>query len=134
VQGPEGACKLDTKRYEWFQMAAWDWAREQHINVLELQAVFQAYRALARDPRRHNHRTLHGIDNMVAFHVLNKGRSSSWRLNMVMRRLSAIVLATNSYIGPFYVPTKLNPADFPSRPDLTSEQDRFKRSRRAPKW
>ena len=87
-----------------------------HINVLEALALLLAFMwraSLARPclPTR----VLTLVDSSVVFYALSKGRSSSRPLLKVFRRLSALLLASNVFPIPIWVPSDLNPADAPSR-------------------
>ena len=57
----------------------------------------------------------HNIDSQVALAVRTKGRSSSQKLNRVLRRHAALPIASGNV--PYYgrVRTETDPADFPSR-------------------
>ena len=87
-------------------------AARAHINVLETRAALQA--TLEATP-------LGGVripllvDSMVAKGCLAKGRSSSQLLNSEMRRHVGSLLGRDLYMGLAFCPTRLNPADHPSR-------------------
>ena len=55
------------------------------------------------------------VDSLVVLGVAAKGRSSSHRLNPVLRRLNAHVLDSGFYVFFGYVASHANPADAPSR-------------------
>ena len=54
-------------------------------------------------------------DSMVLFGAAPKGRSSSWKLNAVLRRCAAYVLALDLVRWQRHVPSADNPADVPFR-------------------
>lgn len=56
-----------------------------------------------------------GVDSLVTFGVADKGRSSSRALNSEWRRSIGLELACGVRDGLHYVPSRLNPADVPSR-------------------
>ena len=60
-------------------------------------------------------RFAHLMDSQVCLAVVTKGRSSSRRLNRVLRKVAALLVATGSYAIVGYVSTGVNPADGPSR-------------------
>eukprot|EP00971_Amphidinium_carterae_P327215 6458421-Amphidinium_carterae.2 len=100
----------------------WDWrvilsfrVAPQHINILELQALFASIRWRLRTASNVGMRCLHAVDSQVALAAVVKGRSSSNGLHGVLKRLNATVLASNLLVFYTYVHTSVNPADRPSR-------------------
>ena len=75
--------------------------------------------------------------SMACLQVLNRKRSSSLRIQMLMYRLCTLVLATGWHLT--YVSTNVNPADRPSRQarvrniwaKATRVQDRTRQDRKA---
>ena len=55
------------------------------------------------------------LDSTVAFFSLWKGRSSSPALLLILRKISALLLAGGLTLLPGWLPSALNPADAPSR-------------------
>ena len=103
--------------WRWKEICGWRW-RDQHsdhINRLELRAIYTALRW--RLLRRKEVRTkfLHLTDSMVCLHVLNRGRSSSSRIQTLLYRIGSLMLASGMHACVSYVATHLNPADRPSR-------------------
>ena len=64
-----------------------------HINILELRSFFNYIRYRARNPHKYSSRFLTISDSQVAVSVATKGRSSSQRLDAVLLRLSALMIA-----------------------------------------
>jgi len=60
-------------------------------------------------------RLLHLLDSRVAISVVARGRTSSFRLRGVIRRLGARQLAGGMYVAWGYVRSGLNVSDAPSR-------------------
>ena len=100
--------------------------------MLELHTLFTDIRMKCRSTKFHNTRNIVGNDNQVTMFCTAKGRSPSYRLNRVLRRLAAAVLASNQYLAIPYLRSKDNPADQPSRFEEGSGSDPFVRLRRAP--
>ena len=121
-----GASPFPTQDMTWRTLAAWKWQHEQHINVLESNVVFQCIRYRSRDPSRHLSRVVLGVDNTAAIGAGAKGRSSSSRLNRILKRQGALLLASGQYPGYIYVPSADNPADGPSRPSLRDSKEFFR--------
>ena len=88
---------------------------DEHINIKELRAYFAAARWRARALSGQLVRVVQILDSQVCIAVLVKGRSSSRKLQGVLRKVGAIHLAANQ--RPFfgYVHTADNPADKPPR-------------------
>jgi len=66
-------------------------------------------------PSSLNRRVYLLLDSTVAFFSLWKGRSSSPALLLVLRKISALLLASGLSLLPGWVPSAVNPADAPSR-------------------
>jgi hypothetical protein len=105
---------------DWKVKFAHVWRSQAHINVLELTTFYLALRWVVSHPVL-SCRLLTFLDSQVCLSVLAKGRTSSPRLIVTMRRIACICLATNISITGAYVRSEHNPADFPSRsPELFS--------------
>ena len=96
-------------------MRGWKWHHEDHINVLELEALYQSLRWRVRGGRSFNKRLLHLVDSQVVLGVTAKGRSSSKKLNRVVKKLNVLLLGSHIYLLLGWVRSELNPADPPSR-------------------
>ena len=111
---PRAAIASD--RWVWQTVLAHGWKRQgRHINVPEVQEVLAALKWFARRADRHHSRLGLLIDSQVVLAVCAKGRSSSRRLNHLVQRIDAQILACNLYPFYGYVTSKTNPADAPSR-------------------
>ena len=80
----------------------------------EVEAIHATLRVVTRDtplPQR----ILVLVDSLVTRGVVSKGRSASRKLNAAWSRCVPICLGQGVAVGPIYVPTRLNPADGPSR-------------------
>ena len=91
-----------------------------HINLLEARAQVRMQARQAE--RRPGQRQLYGMDSRVALGALAKGRSPSWRLNDELRLAVPAVVACAHYPGYGFLPTRLNPADCPTRDKPLPEQ------------
>ena len=87
---------------------------KKHINLLELEAVLALLRRLACDGVR-DARILILVDSRVALGALAKGRSSSRRINFVLKKTCAVCFAYGLYPELIWIPTWANPGDAPSR-------------------
>ncbi|CAK0814337.1 unnamed protein product, partial [Prorocentrum cordatum] len=95
---------------------AWPGRSSTHINVRELQAATSAIRWRARKVAQHGSRFLHLVDSQVVAAIVTKGRSSSRKLQPILKRWMAVVVAADMYPLIGYVVSEDSPADEPSRP------------------
>jgi len=115
VLGRKPTCiSFPTRDFEWHVKHSYPWKHAQHINVLETVAYFMFLRWLTRKGIRFT-KFIHIFDSIVALSALAKGRSSSCRLNGVLRRIGA--LQVFSQIFPLVVWTNSSdmPMDYASR-------------------
>ena len=101
--------------WAWKASQSYAWQQPNHINVLELIAFFNYIRACVRKPENHSSRILHVLDSRVASCVIAKGRSSSNKLNRILRRVSALMLASDVYVFPLWTVSGWNFADAGTR-------------------
>ncbi len=106
---------VDPTRWVWTVGDAYPFKSPEHINILELRAILHALQWRARSSLTHSKRFLHLSDSQICLAVLSKGRSSSKRINHVLRRICALCLVMNWYPLWAWVESRLNPADEPSR-------------------
>ncbi|CAK0803353.1 unnamed protein product [Prorocentrum cordatum] len=100
----------------WQTVLSHRWRRlGRHINELEMQEVLSALKWLARKSDHHGLRIGMLVDCQVVLAICAKGRSSSHRLNHLVKRIDAQRLACDLYPFYGYVTSKTNPADAPSR-------------------
>ena len=102
-------------RWDWKTILAYPWKEEGHINELELNAVAVFLKRRTRSRLKHGLRYFHVLDSMVSRGCLAKGRSSSPRLNQVLRKCAAHLLAADMYQFPLWTISRWNFADKPSR-------------------
>jgi len=99
----------------WSTIVACPWRRGEHINVLELRAFMLGVEWQLSRPRSRGSRLLFWADSSVLVGAVRKGRSSSFALLVLLRRLAALSLVTDTQVHVNWVPTEVNPADGPSR-------------------
>ena len=109
---------------DWIEILSgvWKYNNEYtHINQLELNSVLLAVKWLSSllITRTNNRKILMLVDNSVTIYTLRKGRSSSFQLLSVIRRISALTLAMNLELRIVYIPSEMNPADAASRIGIT---------------
>ena len=118
--GPRLRRGLPSKLWRWKVVAGWKWKhfncqKPEHINKLELRAVYTTLKWRIERAGQTKRRFLHLLDTMVGMHILNKGRSSSVKMHSVVYRISALLLASGLTPIVAFVASKNNPADRPSR-------------------
>lgn len=106
--------ELLQRRWSTIISSAWRDGAE-HINVLELRAVLLSLHWLLSYPSAHLSRVHLLVDSTVTLFSLWKGRSSSPRLLLILRKISALLLASGMALHVGWVPSEVNPADRPSR-------------------
>ena len=87
----------------------------EHINLKEARAYRTCVRRRAADAKAHSKRHLVFKDSAVVRGAAARSRSSSRRLNAILRPIVPDQLVANQTFGSLPVPTKHNPADDPVR-------------------
>lgn len=107
---------VPARLWKWSVAASWQWqGSREHINVLEMRAVFNALRWRLERRGQIKIKFVHMVDSLVCLHSLSRGRSSSRKLRRTLLRVNSLLLATGSQVVWSYVHTSQNPADRPSR-------------------
>ena len=102
--------------HRWSVIVAHRWVfGGEHINVLELRALITGLRWVLSFPSSIGCRVVLLIDSSVVVGAVSKGRSSSFPLLVLLRRLSALCLAGGLFVQAVWIPSESNPADGPSR-------------------
>jgi hypothetical protein len=100
----------------WELESVWTFRVTSHINLLELSSVVRLASRLVKIGRPIRIVVL--VDSNVVKCAAAKGRSSSRLLCRILCRFAAICVVAGIYMVFGYVPTRLNPADDPTR-DVT---------------
>ena len=105
------------RRAHWVAIVSspWRYPGSEHVNVLELRAIITAVRLVASSPHAAGSLLTVYCDSQVVVGAIRTGRSSSPRLNRLLRALAALLLSTDVRLLVVWVPTDQNPADTPSR-------------------
>ena len=99
---------------DWQTVSAWTFKRPMHINLLETKSVERMIEDEISNLRG-DRRIVSLIDSNVARCALAKGRSSSYALNSVVKRIGSLMVAGGIYLCNPYCPTRLNMSDDPTR-------------------
>ena len=118
-KGTSNLLSFDPGVFSFKKVAAWRWKYAEHITILETRAV-HAY--LRRGPR--GQRFFFLPDNSPSALAIAKGRSSSIRLNAVLRKLSVTTLSKNQQIFLAWTSTTLQPADYLTRSEFVEDMRR----------
>ena len=97
----------------WKLEKVWSFKRNSHINTLEESSVLRLCTMLAKGGTPI--RACNLADSNVVRCATSKGRSSSFGLSPVLRRVSATCVAGGIYLSVPFVPTRLNASDDPTR-------------------
>ena len=89
--------------------------KDDHINVSEAKAYGTEVRRASCNTAEHRKRRLYGLDSTVTIGAASKGRSSSRRLNAVLRSIAPILLLCRMQSGFNHLRSESNPADDPTR-------------------
>ena len=106
---------INPNKWIWHVAHHWPFLLEEHINLLEMRALIHTFEWRLRKSSFGDVRALHLTDSQVALSVAVKGRSSSRRLNLLLRRFAALQLAGGLYPLLAWVESELNPSDAPRR-------------------
>ena len=87
----------------------------EHITILEGRGVIAALRHQFRAVDNFGKKLLHFCDNMSMTLLLAKGRSGTYTMLRICRRVACLLLATDSFLSIRWIPSELNIADKPSR-------------------
>lgn len=96
-------------------IATYKWLYEQHINELEMRTMLTAIKWCISYPSAMGKRVLLLTDSQVCYYSVRKGRSSSPRLLLLLRKIAALCLASGIVLHIVWVDSSSNPADLPSR-------------------
>lgn len=98
---------------KWELEDCWAFKAPHRINILELSAVVRLVSKLVKE--KIAGRVIIFVDSNVVRCAGNKGRSSSKALLVLLKKLGALSVCGGSYVTLVYSPTRLNPADDPTR-------------------
>ena len=97
----------------WTQESCWTFRKESHINILEMASVLRLVQKAS--DRCRAQRLVCMVDSHVTQGATSKGRTASLGLGSVLRRLNAMCVSSSIFLCIPYCPTRLNPADDPTR-------------------
>ena len=101
--------------WNWKVLFSTKWQLSEHINTLELRAILLSLEARMRKHKLTGRRVLHLSDSFVSVSVLSKGRSSARSIQIVARKIGAILLINGAFLLMGHVDSLENPTDKASR-------------------
>eukprot|EP00435_Cladocopium_sp_Y103_P007936 s2109_g2.t1 len=106
---------LPARLWRWKTIAGWQWTGSpEHINVLELRAIYTTIRWWISQGKAASCRLVHLTDSLVCLHALSRGRSSSRKMRRTLAKINSLLLVCNLHPIWAFVSTADNPADRPS--------------------
>lgn len=103
------------KCLEWTATAGYSFGQTSHINLQETRALRREIAKLASDVKNAGTVQIGLNDSRVVVGAVAKGRSSSFKLNGVLRGMLPFLVLADITIALLWVETDSNPADHPSR-------------------
>ena len=99
----------------WTAISSYRFRQTAHVNLQELRALARELKQRSVGKPVAGTELVCLLDSQVVVGCLGKGRSSSYRLNGILRGMVGYQLFLDTKISPVWVGTKANPADHPSR-------------------
>ena len=99
----------------WTATASYHFRETAHINLQEARALKREIVSMANDPSARGQIQICLNDSRVVVGAVSKGRSSSFRLNGILRSMLPFLILARIALGLLWVETECNPADYPSR-------------------
>ena len=99
----------------WHEAFAVHMQYPEHITLLEGRGIVAAMRHKLRSCSEFGKKHLHLNDNMGAVLMCSKGRSGSFPMLKICRRLCALLLCSDAALVTRWIPSEVNIADGPSR-------------------
>lgn len=116
VTPQQAAAAVVCVKASWKTLVAARWQRPlSHINEGEMRAVSTGVRWAASRPAARASRLVLFCDSTAVAGAITKGRSSSHVLLRRLRHISAFLFAFSLRLYVVWIPSALNPADYPSR-------------------
>ena len=103
------------KTLNWRVTSSYSFRQTSHINLQEARAVKNEVKKLSREENSWGKIQVSLNDSRVVCGAFTKGRSSSFKLNGVMRSMLPYLIFANLVFVFIWIETGANPADHPSR-------------------
>ena len=106
---------VQSQWWKWRQVFNVHWSQTEQINALEARSIYLSLLWKARERHFCNRRLFHLTDSYVAMSILAKGRTSSFALQPIVRKVSALLLGGSAWLILGHVDSADNPTDEGSR-------------------
>ena len=100
---------------QWEVQSSYSFKQTSHINLQEARALKKEIVAIASDPKAAGTIQICLNDSRVVIGAASKGRSSSFKLNGILRTMLPFLIFGDISLALLWVETSCNPADHPSR-------------------
>ena len=101
--------------WNWTAVFSTRWSQTEHINALEIRAIYLTILWKVMNRQLVNRRMFHLTDSYVALSILSKGRTGSAKLRYIVRKINALLLVSHSLLHLAHVDSYENPTDAASR-------------------
>jgi hypothetical protein len=115
ISSPDLQLGEDLLNWDWKVIFSYTTTAAEHINLKELRGALTWLRRHSRSFCPDGKRLILLCDSRVATGALNKGRSPSALINSLLRKCLPHLLAGELHLSVLWIPSKANPADYPSR-------------------
>lgn len=101
--------------WTWTAVFKTRWSQEEHINALEIRAIYLTilWKVLSR--QLVNRMLFHLTGSYVALSILSKGRMQSRKLRFIVRKINTLLLVSHALLHLAHVDSCENPTDAASR-------------------
>ena len=106
---------VDSVWWAWQPAFKVRWNEAEHINALEIRAIYLSLLWKTMQRKFTNRRLFHLSDSYVAISILSKGRTGSHKLKFICRKIAALLLAGHGLLNLAHVDSADNPTDEASR-------------------
>lgn len=125
---PSAFASVLGKCLDWQATASYTFRQTSHINLQETRALRREVAAMSRDVKNAGSIQICLNDSRVVCGAVSKGRSSSFKLNGILRGMLPFLIFADITLALLWIETDSNPADHPSRGSS------IPRPLRTPKW
>ena len=101
--------------WNWTPVFHTRWSCSEHINLLELRSIFLKVKHHVTHLRSADCRVFHLSDSYVCISVISKGRTSSLKLQRILKQLNSYLLAFGIILILCHIESTKNPTDHASR-------------------
>ena len=112
---PSAFASVLGKCLDWKSTSSYSFRQTSHINLQETRALRREVAHMSRDVKNAGSIQICLNDSRVVCGAVAKGRSSSFKLNGILRGMLPFLIFADITLALLWIETASNPADFPSR-------------------